>query len=593
MTTRANRVCKVLVISLVLAAISRGEAVKAATLPVVTAQGTIEQGLRTPTRLAVGADGSLYVADPANQGVLKFSTAGKLKKKFSVKGIPQGVAITADGRLLVSLKESVAIYDAAGAEIGKLGSGVGQFKLAADIALDDFGLIYVTDSKGACVQIFKSDGTYVSRFGVNGSSEGQLKYPTSIAYEKVSKQIAVVDSLNGRVLFFNLSGAFVRSIGDLGTGPLKFMHPQGLAFEYGAADSIRMYVSDAMLRKVQVIDPTGTGMFLTYINDAREGHSLPSELVFDQTAHRLYIVDGLGSVSFDQITDGSVVVNSGPQATPGNAAVIVSTANPAGSAATMPPTTTVSPFVLSTVADGSTVTFELLDITGVVSGVSAITVNGQPVAVANGLFNAALPLVDGANEITVMATDLAGTTWKEVRKVTRNAGAPLLTVAAADVQSTSKALLNLKGTTDRGAFVAVAGVPADLNKLEWSSAITLTPGLNTVEVQAIDLTGQVSNMKRTVFYKPAAPDLAVTSPIEDVITSKKSLTIRGSVSSPDEVKVTAEINGMPKKVSVDSGQFSITVEFQQEGAYTLTLFAGANGGDVSTVSRTIIYRKAQ
>ena len=506
MTTRANSVCKVLVISLVVAAISRGEAVKAATLPVVTVQGTIEQGLRTPTRLAVGADGSLYVADPANQGVLKFSTAGKLKQKFAVKGIPQGVALTADGRLLVSLKESVAIYNAAGTEVGKLGSGVGQFKLAADITLDDSGLIYVTDSKGSCVQIFKNDGSYVSRFGVNGSGDGQFKFPTSIAYEKVSRQIAVVDSLNGRVQFYNLSGAFVRSIGDLGTGPLKFMHPQGLAFEYGPAESVRMYVSDAMLKKIQAIDPTGTGMFLSYINDAREGHSLPSELAFDQTAHRLYIVDGLGSVSYDQIIDGSVVVNSGPPATPGNAAVIVSTAKPAGSSATVPSPSAVSPFVLSTVADGSTVTFELLDVSGLVTGVSAITVNGQPVAVANGLFSAAIPLADGANEIIVIATDLAGTTWKEVRKVNRDAGAPVLTVAAADVQSTSKALLNLKGTTDRATFVAVAGVPADLNKLEWSSAITLTPGLNTIEVQAIDLTGQASNLKRTVFYKPAAPD---------------------------------------------------------------------------------------
>lgn len=593
MMTRGSRVLKVLVISLVVAAISRGEVVTAATLPVVTSQGTIEQGLRTPTRLAVGADGTLYVADPANQGVLLFSAAGKLRQKIAVKGIPQGVALTANGRLLVSLKDSVAMFDSAGTEIGKLGTGVGQFALATDIALDDSGLIYVTDSKGACVQVFRGDGAYVTRFGVKGSGDGQFMFPTSIAFEKVSRQIAVVDSLNGRVQFYELSGAYVRSIGALGTGPLKFMHPQGLAFEYGTAKSVRMYVSDAMLKKVQVIDPTGTGMFLSYINDTRDGHSLPSELAFDQAAHRLYMVDGLGSVSFYQIVDGSVVANSVTPATPGNATVIVSTAQAIGSSVTSPVTSTVSPYTLSTVADGSTVTSDLLDVSGLVTGVAALSVNGHPVAVANGLFNAAVPLTTGANEITVVVTDLAGNTWKEVRKVTLDSGAPVLTVAAVDVQSTGKALLNLKGTVDRGAYVAVAGVPADLNKLEWSSAVTLTPGLNTIEIQAIDLTGQASSKKRTVFYRPAAPDLAVTSPAEDVSTSLKSFTFKGVVSTTDDVKVTAEINGIPKQVKVDSGRFSITVEFLQEGSYTLTLYAGAAGGDVSTVSRTIVYRKAQ
>ena len=470
-----------------------------------------------------------------------------------------------------------------------LGSGSGQFIRAADIAVDDSGLIYVTDSKGACVQVFKSDGSYVSRFGVKGSGDGQFQFPTSIAFEKVSRQIAVVDSLNGRVQFYNLSGGHVRSIGALGTGPLKFMHPHGLAFEYGSTDSIRMYVSDTMLKKVQAIDPAGTGMFLSYINDKRDGHSLPSELAFDQSAHRLYVVDGLGSVSFFQIVDGSVVVNS---VTPSNATVIASTAQPVTSIVTAPVTSTVAPFALSTVADGSTVTSALLDVTGIVSGGAAVAVNGLPVAVVNGLFSTAIPLTVGANEISVTVADLAGNTWKEFRTVTRDAGVPVLTIAAADVQSTGKAILNLKGTTDRGAYVSVAGVPADLNKLEWSSAVTLVPGLNTIEVQAIDLTGQVASQKRTVFYKPGAPSLAITSPADDVITSQKGLTVKGLVTSDTEVTLTAEINGIPKKVTLDDGRFSIPVEFQKEGTFTITLIAGG-AADVSTVSRTIVYRKAQ
>ena len=466
MMKSARRVLKVLAISLTTVAISQGGVVLAATLPVATLQSSIEKGLRTPTRLAVGADGSLYVADPANQGVLKFS-AGKLVQKIAVKGIPQGVAVTADGRLLISQKETVSIHDASGKEIGLLGSGAGQFVAASDITLDDTGLIYVTDSKGACVQVFSGGGAYLSRFGVKGSAAGQFRFPTAIAFEKITKQIAVVDSLNGSVQFYDKNGTHVRSIGVNGTGPLKFMHPQGLAFEYGTGTSVRMYVSDAMLKVIQAIDPTGTGTFLTYIGAGKGSHGSPSDLAFDQVSRRLYVVDGMGSITVYRITDGNVVVNNVTPAMPGSATVITSTAKSGStSSASVPSVSSVSPLNLSTVADGSTVTRELLNVTGLVSGVSAVSVNGLPVAVSNGLFSTAVPLAAGGNEITVTATDQSGRTWKEVRTVTRDAGAPALTVAAPDVQATGKAILTLKGNVDAGVYVAVAGIPADISNQE-------------------------------------------------------------------------------------------------------------------------------
>ncbi len=590
MTTVAGRVLKVLVFSLAVVAISRGEAVMAAALPVVTGQGAIEQALRTPTGLALGAGGTLYVADPANQGVIKFSAAGKLTQKIAVKGIPQGVAVTSDGRLLVSTKESVAVFDPSGTEIGKLGAGVGQFQRAAGITVDDKGVIYVADSKGGCVQLFTSGGAYLSRFGSKGGGAGQFRYPTSIAFEKISRQIAVVDSLNGAVQFYDLNGAFLRSIGGVGTGPLKFMHPQGVAFEYGAAGTVRMYVSDPMLRKIQAIDPTGSGQFLSYITLIRDGQAIPSELAFDQALHRLYSVDGLGGISYYLIGDGSVVINSATVVTPSSATVLPSTASSTAGSVNLSTVSSVAPFVLSTVADGSTVTGDFLDVTGLASAVSTVTVNGQAVAVVNGLFSTAVPLVAGSNEIVITVVDGAGKSWKELRTVKHDASAPVVSIATADVQATSKALLTVKGTTEQGVQVSVAGVPAEMDKLEWSSNVTLTPGLNTIEIQALDLTGQVSSQKRTVFYKTVAPELAVTSPVEDLGTTRKELVLQGVTGASGEVTVTAAINGVPQQVTVESGRISLPVEFPREGVYTLTLQATVAGGEASTVSRTVVYR---
>ena len=590
MTTRAGRVFKVLVFSLVVAAISRGEAVLAATLPVVTGQGAIVNALRTPTGLALGTGGSVYVSDTANQGVIKFSSAGKFVQKVPFKGVTQGIAVTSDGRLLVSLKDSVAIFDVTGKEIGKLGSGVGQFVRASDITLDDAGLIYVVDSKGGCVQVFTNGGAYLSRFGVKGSGDGQFKYPTAIAFEKLNRQLAVVDSLNGRVQFYGLNGVFLRSVGALGTGPLKFMHPQGVAFEYDTAGSVRMYVSDSMLKKIQAIDPTGSGMFISYLNDSHDNQAIPSELAFDQTLHRLYVINGQGGISYYDITDGSVVVNNTSAPAAGNATVFASAARPTDANVSLVSESGVAPFILSTVADGSTVTGEVLDVTGSVTGAATVMVNGQAVTISNGFFSTAVQLAAGANEITTTVTDNAGKSWKDVRTITRDAGAPLVTINSADVVTTDNVLMHLKGTTDRGAYVTVAGIPADLNKLTWSSTVTLAPGLNTIEVEAIDLNGQVASSKRTVIYKPAAPELAVTNPAEDLLTAKKRLTIKGVVSSSADTTVTADVNGVPRKVTVAAGQISLPVDFTREGAYTITLYAAAAGGEVSTVSRTVIYR---
>lgn len=587
-----RRVLKVLVISLATIAISRGGVVLAATLPVVTLQNPIEKGLRTPTRLAIGTDGSLYVADPASQGVFKFSTTGTLLQKIAISGIPQGVAVTASGRLLVSQKEFVGMYDLNGAELKRLGSGVGQFVAANDIAVDDSGQIYVTDSKGRCVQVFDANGVYLSRFGVNGTADGQFLYPTAIAFEKVSKQIAVVDSLNARVQFFTKEGVFIRSIGANGTGPLKFMHPQGLAFEYGEGNSVRMYVSDAMLRNIQAIEPTGSGNFLSYVKAGRgTDHGSPSDLAFDQVSKRLYIVDGLGSVAIYQISDGSVVVNAVTPAVPATATVIASGAQSGSSVAAPATSSTVAPLILSMVSDGSSVTQDLLDVTGLVSAVSSVSVNGLPVVVTNGLFSTAVTLRTGANEIVVAVTDPSGKVWKEVRTVTRVLEAPALSVAVSDVQVTNSATLSLKGSVDKGVYVAVAGIPADIASQVWSAAVTLIPGLNTIEVQTIDLNGQSVTQKRSVIYNPSSLPLSITAPAEDVVTSLNKFTVKGVVPASEDVSVTAMVNGIPTKVAVDSGSFTVTVEFKQEGVYTVSVFAAVAGGDMSTVSRSIVYRK--
>jgi hypothetical protein len=174
----------------------------------------------------------------------------------------------------------------------------GVFKKAHGIAVDAVGSIYVTDSEDDCVQKFDSNfnpvtisihsvNKPVNSFGTTGLLTGQLKHPAGITYEKVSGQLAVADSLNGRIQFFDKDGNYLSKVGAFGSGPLKFTMPKGIAFEYDSTGTAvsRYYVVDSFQSNIQVID-AATKTFQNYIGSY--GYDLgslvaPSDVEVDQS----------------------------------------------------------------------------------------------------------------------------------------------------------------------------------------------------------------------------------------------------------------------------------------------------------------------
>lgn len=266
---------------------------QSASAPIVSNLPPIVDGASTPVRILVDASGNYFVSDPRGGGIVKYDRNGKRLNVFTTVKDAIGMAFALNGDLLVTHGNTVLRLNAVSGTI--LGS-FGAFQKAHGIAVDSAGSIYVTDSIDDCVQKFDSAfnpvavataavGHPANSFGTTGTFNGQLKRPAGITYEKVSGQLAVADSLNGRIQFFTTAGAWVSNLGSFGSGPLKFTMPKGIAFEYAGSVVSRYYVVDSFQSNIQVVD-AATRTFRSYIGGY--GYAVgdlvsPSDVQIDQS----------------------------------------------------------------------------------------------------------------------------------------------------------------------------------------------------------------------------------------------------------------------------------------------------------------------
>jgi hypothetical protein len=193
--------------------------------------------------------------------------------------------------------------------LGGHGSGDGQFQGPTGVAVNEAtGDLYIADRKNNRVQVFTSEGTYVSQF--NGGPEHPLSEPTDIAVDNstgpAKGDVYVFDRGHSVVDVFDSDGTYLRQLPvevlyekELHGAKVPISEVRGIAVD-GSGDvwvSIGEDVSELGSTAVQEFDDTGSLVRASSQLTHNGGR-------FDENPQPGIAVDSQGSIYIDRSVEG-------------------------------------------------------------------------------------------------------------------------------------------------------------------------------------------------------------------------------------------------------------------------------------------------
>ncbi|HDP69295.1 MAG TPA: 6-bladed beta-propeller [Actinobacteria bacterium] len=197
-------------------------------------QGDKKGEMKAPLGIAVGDDGRVYVCDRILSKILVFSERGKLIKE--VKEMMPLTPCVANGKLYVTTYGHVAIFDLDGKLIqrwGQRGKKEGDFEFPNGIAVDKKGNVYISDGNNMRLQAFDKDGEVLWVVGSPPKSmrdrNRRFQLPMGLAIDK-DNYLYLVDSFDDSIIIFNSKGKEITKVGERGRLDGQLNWPTGIAY---------------------------------------------------------------------------------------------------------------------------------------------------------------------------------------------------------------------------------------------------------------------------------------------------------------------------------------------------------------------------
>jgi tripartite motif-containing protein 71 len=261
-----------------------------------TSPGTDPGEFRSPSSVAVDAEGNIYVAEQVSDRIQKLAPSGEPLAIWGRKGYDPGEYAFLQA---VTLDDQGNVYGVDGM-VGRVqkhapdGKVVAQWGNRADagsvfhpngLAIDGLGRLYVADGTeeeqfrdSARIQVFSLEGEQLAVFGRAGQAPGRFSVPHGVAVDDQG-YIYVADTGNHRIQKLSPSGEAMARWGEPGRGPGQFGNPSGIAVDHDG----NVYVADSGNVRIQKLSPEGVPLAQWVIKSTQNGEaSSPESLTIDR-----------------------------------------------------------------------------------------------------------------------------------------------------------------------------------------------------------------------------------------------------------------------------------------------------------------------
>jgi hypothetical protein len=246
-------------------------------------------------------------------------------------------------------------------------------------------------------------------------------------------------------------------------------------------------------------------------------------------------------------------------------------------------------------ASGARINAPAAQVTGLVTddhGVARVEVAGQAVTVdAGGRFQAQVPLVEGANAITLRALDVAGNETDQSLNVVRFSLPQVAITSPADLAFIAATTVTVAGTVgDPAATVTVNGQPAVVAGSTFTAAgVSLLEGGNLLTATAVSASGHADTATISVVRDLTPPHLAIAYPQDGATVFDPTIVVSGMVNdivagTVNASEATVTING--RLAAVANRSFVTTVPLAA-GANVLLVQATDVSGNTAQAAVTV------